>query len=203
LPDADQPESPRRSNDIPGWTLAPSGQPIIVVDYNPVWPNQFRSLRARIAGALRHLAVTVEHVGSTAVPGLAAKPIIDIDVLLVSAQALPAAIERLARVGYTHQGDLGIAGREAFRSPGGTIAHHLYVCPPPAVEFRRHMAFRNFLRTHPKEAQEYGDLKKFLAAQFPEDRDAYLAGKSELVGDLTQRALALKRRPLDASIRQG
>src|SRR5258705_12320222 len=87
-----------------------------VVDYDPRWPTRFETLRARIVAALGSLADSIEHVGSTSVPGLAAKPIIDIDVLVVSAIDVPEAIERLALLGYLHRGNLGIDGREAFES---------------------------------------------------------------------------------------
>ena len=93
--------------------------PVVVVEYDPHWPELFQFFRVRIMTALGGLATAVEHVGSTAVVGLAAKPIIDMDVLLVSGDALPAAIERLAALGYAHQGDLGIPEREAFLAPAG------------------------------------------------------------------------------------
>jgi GrpB-like predicted nucleotidyltransferase (UPF0157 family) len=164
--------------------------PVVVVDYDPGWPALFQFFRGRIMAGLGGLAAAVEHVGSTAVVGLAAKPIIDMDVLLVSADALPAAIERLASLGYIHQGDLGIPEREAFRTPAGEAAHHLYVCPPSSREFQRHLALRDFLRSHPKEAKAYGDLKQALALKFAEDRDAYMAGKAEFVTELLSRALS-------------
>jgi GrpB-like predicted nucleotidyltransferase (UPF0157 family) len=164
-------------------------KPVIVVDYDPNWVATFEALRAQVAGVLGDAASTIEHVGSTAVPGLAAKPIIDIDVLLTSETMLPEAIERLARLGYVHQGDLGIPEREAFLTPAGTPAHHLYVCPPHSREFQRHVAFRDYLRTNPTEAKAYGDLKKALASQFRDDRDAYMAGKDELVKELLARAM--------------
>jgi GrpB-like predicted nucleotidyltransferase (UPF0157 family) len=165
-------------------------RPVTVVDYDPAWPVQFRSLRGRIASVLRLMASAIEHVGSTSVAGLAAKPVIDIDVLLSSSSFLPAAIDRLAMLGYVHRGDLGIQGREAFLSPVGAIPHHLYVYPPHSSEFRRHVAFRNYLRAHPTDAAEYGELKKALALHFANDRDAYLAGKTEFVTELTNRALS-------------
>jgi len=182
-------------------------KPVIVVDYDPIWPVQFRSLRGRIASVLRLMAAAIEHVGSTSVIGLAAKPIIDIDVLLSSSSYLSSAISRLATLGYVHQGDLGIRGREAFRSPLGSVPHHLYVCPPHSNEFRRHMAFRNYLRTHSKDAAEYGELKRSLALRFRDDRDAYLAGKSEFVTVLTSHALSqlgrLSESKLSSQRRQG
>src|SRR5580698_3975683 len=111
---------------------------LVIEDYDPRWPERFETLRARISGALASLAPEIEHVGSTAVPGLAAKPIIDMDVLLARAADLELVIARLAELGYEHEGDLGIRGREAFKSPAGDITHHLHVCLPDCAEFGRH-----------------------------------------------------------------
>ena len=112
-------------------------------------------LRSRIAAVLDELAISIEHVGSTAVPGLAAKPVIDIDVLLRSPTDLPVAIRRLAGLGYEHKGDLGVSGREAFRTNATAVPHHLYVCPPGSREFERHIAFRNYLPAHAADARSY------------------------------------------------
>jgi GrpB-like predicted nucleotidyltransferase (UPF0157 family) len=168
--------------------------PVIVLEYNPHWPELFQSLRKRIADALGEMAAAIEHVGSTAVPGLAAKPIIDIDVLLVSETMLAAAIDRLARLGYIHRGNLGIPEREAFFAPANDPPHHLYVCPPCSAEFRSHMAFRDYLRAHPKDAKVYGDLKIALAERFREDRSAYITAKGEFVAELTSRAIATQKK---------
>jgi GrpB-like predicted nucleotidyltransferase (UPF0157 family) len=168
-------------------------QLVIVVEYNPNWPAIFESLRARTAAILGDMAAAIEHVGSTAVPGLAAKPIIDMDVLLVSETMLPAAIERLANLGYVHQGDLGIPDREAFLTPAGDPAHHLYVCPPHSAEFRRHLAFRDYLRAHPVDAKRYGDLKLALAERFRKDRLAYTEAKTEFIVQMTDRAQKTSR----------
>ena len=137
---------------------------------------------------LDELATAIEHVGSTAVPGLAAKPVIDIDVLLRSASDLPLAIARLASLGYEHRGDLGVTGREAFRAPPNDFPHHLYVCPPDNAEYKRHIAFRNYLLTHPEEANAYVRLKRNLADKFGLDRIAYNEAKSEFVADILRRA---------------
>lgn len=161
----------------------------LVVGYDARWPERFASLRQKVAGALGPLASRIEHVGSTAVAGLAAKPIIDLDVLLVSADNLSAAVERLARIGYQHQGDLGIAGRHAFRNPPGESDHHLYVCTPDCEEFVRHVALRDYLRVQPVEAKAYGDLKVDLGRRFADDRRAYMQGKHEFLQGLVKRAL--------------
>ena len=164
--------------------------PVVVVDYDPSWPALFQSLSERIAGALGDMAAAIEHVGSTAVPNLAAKPIIDIDVLLARETILAAAIERLASLGYIHRGNLGVPEREAFFAPTSDPPHHLYICPPNSVEFLRHIAFRDYLRAHPEDAKIYGELKRALAQRFRDDRSGYNTAKSEFVEEFTSRAIA-------------
>lgn len=163
--------------------------PVIVVNYDPEWPRLFARLRVPIADALATIAAAVEHVGSTSVPGLAAKPVIDIDVLLAANDAMPDAIVRLAALGYEHEGDLGIAGREAFRHAPDLPVHHLYVCTPNCAEYRRHIAFRDYLRRHRAEADAYGALKRRLAEQFRNDRAGYGAAKDAFVRDILERAM--------------
>jgi GrpB-like predicted nucleotidyltransferase (UPF0157 family) len=160
---------------------------IVISDYDPLWPQQFATLRARLAHTLGGLAGAIEHIGSTAVPGLAAKPVIDIDVLLRSAADLPLAITRLASWGYEHQGDLSIPGRQTFRTRLADIPHHLYVCPPGNEEYERHIVFRDHLRTHPEDAHAYAALKRTLAAILGDDRDAYTQAKSKFVAEILRR----------------
>ncbi len=162
--------------------------PVLIVDYDPQWPDLFEELRAPVVAALGELAVSVEHVGSTAVPGLAAKPIIDMDVVVPSAADIPEAIRRLAILGYVHRGDLGIPGREAFTSPSEKPRHHLYVCALDSEELHRHRAFRDHLLTHPDDARAYADLKKSAARRFAEDRAAYNEAKTPFVEAVLQRA---------------
>ena len=147
-------------------------------------------LRGRVAPALGEIAAAIEHVGSTAVPGLAAKPVIDIDVLLAANDAMPNAIARLAAIGYEHEGDLGVAGREAFRHAPDLPVHHLYVCTPDCAEYRRHIAFRDWLRAHPDDAKAYGALKFRLAEQFRFDRNGYGIAKTEFVEHILRQAMA-------------
>ena len=155
--------------------------PVIIEDYDPQWPQLFEALRSRLSSVLNELAISIQHVGSTAVPGLAAKPIIDIDVLLRSSTDLPVVIRKLAELGYEHKGDLGVAGREAFRAKSAAVEHHLYVCWPGSREFDRHVTFRNYLRSHPAEANAYALLKRELASKFGDDREEYTQAKSEFV----------------------
>lgn len=154
---------------------------IEVVDYDPAWPALFEQLRARVWAAVEPCAISVEHIGSTSVPGLAAKPIVDITVVVAAQGDVRMAIERLAAVGYVHQGNLGVEGREAFQSPRGLPAHNLYVCPRNSLGLENHLAVRDYLRTHAHAARSYGDLKKRLAGQFRHDIDGYVTGKTDAI----------------------
>lgn len=159
---------------------------VIIEDYDPCWAQLFEVLRSRLSASLDELASSIEHVGSTSVPGLAAKPIIDIDVLLRSSDELPEVIRRLADLGYEHKGDLGVIGREAFRGKAAAIQHHLYVCPPDSREYKRHVAFRDYLRSHPVDAHAYALLKRELACKYGTDREGYNLAKSEFVQRILQ-----------------
>ncbi|GII97594.1 GrpB family protein [Sinosporangium siamense] len=157
------------------------GRQVEVVDYDPQWPRVFEELSQPIADVLGPLALRIEHVGSTSVPGLAAKPIVDLDVVIASREDLAAVIERLRGLGYEHRGDLGIPGREAFTIPAGLPAHHLYVCAADNAELARHLAFRDHLRAHPDTVEAYANLKRTLATRFPDDRVAYTDAKTTFV----------------------
>jgi GrpB-like predicted nucleotidyltransferase (UPF0157 family) len=157
---------------------------ILIQDYDPAWPAAFSKLAARVTAALGRLAFAVEHIGSTAVTGLAAKPVIDLDVVLSSPDDLPEAIGLLARVGYVHEGDLGIAGREAFLSPSGEPRHHLYVLAAGAHELRRHVAFRDALRADSDLRDQYSALKRSLAKACGNDRSSYTQAKSAFIASI-------------------
>ena len=169
-----------------------SGPNIVLREYDPAWPRLFEGLRGRVLDALGGLAVAVEHVGSTAVPGLTAKPVVDIDAVVPSAEDVPLAVERLERAGYRHEGDLGVSGREAFRPPAGAPWHHLYVLPAGGEELRRHLAFRDNLRAHPEEASAYAALKRESARRFGGDRRAYADSKGEFVEHILSRAIGAR-----------
>ena len=163
---------------------------ITVADYDPRWPEVFTTLAARVRQTFPPgRLVAVEHVGSTSVPGLAAKPIIDMSVVIPTAADLPATITHLATLGYVHEGDLGIPGRDAFRQPPQTPPHHLYVCPQDSPALREHIAFRDYLRAHPDAVRRYETLKRELAIRFRDDRPAYSEGKTEFVRSILAKAL--------------
>jgi GrpB-like predicted nucleotidyltransferase (UPF0157 family) len=152
---------------------------IEVVDYDPRWPKAFEEIAARIRPAVSNVALAIEHVGSTSVPGLAAKPIIDIDIV-VDAASVRTATQGLTAIGYSHQGDLGVPGREGFQHGCGA-PHNLYVFVEGSPHLRNHLVLRDRLRADPEAARKYGALKRNLAQRFPGDIDAYVAGKSALI----------------------
>ncbi len=163
--------------------MVPAALPrtVQIVRYDPRWPRDFAALRDLLAAHLGPLAVCIEHVGSTSVPGLAAKPVIDLDVVIAVPDDLGAVAERLHPLGYRPEGDLGVPGREAFTTPPGARPHHLYVCPADSPELARHLAFRDALRADPDTARRYGELKQDLAGRLGTDRRAYTEGKAAFV----------------------
>jgi GrpB-like predicted nucleotidyltransferase (UPF0157 family) len=164
-------------------------KPISVVDYDPAWPQAFARLRSRLLPAVHDIALAVEHLGSTSVPGLAAKPVIDIAIVVASNAEIPVLVARLAGLGYLHQGDLGVAEREAFASPDDDImAHHVYGCPSGSLALQNHLAVREYLRAHSQAINEYGVRKERLAQQFPHDRVAYVDGKTGFILEILRRA---------------
>ena len=153
---------------------------VVVLPYEKQWQQEFQIIKNELSNALGQLAVSIEHVGSTAVEGLSAKPIIDIDVVIEDYDKLDAVIDALGKIGYRHEGDLGILGREAFTydCKDHLQKHHLYVCPQDSEELHKHLAFRNYLRTHPEAVLEYSRIKEEGAKLYPFDIDGYIAFKS-------------------------
>lgn len=161
-----------------------------VVPYDPRWPEIFAELRGRADRALAGIAHVTEHVGSTSVPGLAAKPVIDMDVVLPDRAGVSAAISALEAGGWRHQGDQGIAGREAFQPPDDATYHHLYVVVAGSVPHRDHVDLRDYLRARPADAARYAELKRRLAPLLATDRPAYNDGKAGLISELLRLARA-------------
>lgn len=168
-------------------------EPVVVVPYDPAWPKVFASIKSQLFNALEGHAVAIEHVGSTSVPGLAAKPIIDIDIIIASEVELPLVVAKLTSFGYVYEGEKGILGRHAFRPPGGLSEHHLYVCGADNPELHRHLAFRDYLRSDPAEAEAYAKLKQSLAVRFGSDREGYSEAKTTFVEAALRKAEAKRR----------
>jgi len=175
----------------PGATRV-TGSKVEIKPYDAGWPEQFEAIRGALAEVIGPLVV--EHVGSTAVPGLEAKPILDIDVVVPDEERMKDLIEALGEFGYEHQGNLGIEGREAFKHKWGEEwkeaawkswpVHHLYACLEGNRELRRHIALRDHLRVNQVSRDAYGDLKAKLAERHPWDRTRYSEAKSPFLTGL-------------------
>ncbi len=159
---------------------------VIVLPYDSAWKSAFEEIRQEIGSALGNLIIGIEHVGSTSVEGLSAKPCIDVDVVIKDYTVFDAVVEKLDLIGYLHEGDLGIQDREAFRytDKPHLLTHHLYVCPQYSRELYRHITFRDFLRNNPEAAQQYGLVKEAAARLFPDDIEKYMAYKAPCIAQL-------------------
>lgn len=158
---------------------------VIVLPYDATWKTAFEDIKREIQYALADLIIGIEHVGSTSVEELSAKPCIDIDIIIQDYTAFDKIVKKLANIGYVHEGNLGIENREAFRysNKPHLMTHHLYVCPQNSKELHRHIAFRDFLRNNPEAARQYGQIKETAAQLFPDDIDQYMAYKSPCIAE--------------------
>jgi GrpB-like predicted nucleotidyltransferase (UPF0157 family) len=173
---------------------------MILTPHNPQWAAEFTALRDVYTGSLGNLILRVEHVGSTAVPNLLAKPILDIDIVMPSYDVFPEIVTRLRSLGYTHNGDQGIREREVFKPldemapytspPRHWMSHHLYVCPATSLELRRHLIFRDALRADDTLRQEYEKRKLDIAGRSGDDRKVYARIKEIECRDFVEKVLA-------------
>ncbi len=180
--DAEPPHSSQETSDDPA---------IRIVEYDPSWEEAFEREAAVIRGALGSVAVRVDHVGSTAVPGLSAKPIVDINVSVPDIAAFDSYRRPLDGIRYLFVPDPESPDFHFFGKPATRPRiYHIHVCEAGSLHERRQLAVRDFLRTHPEEAAVYGTLKQAIAERHLGDRPGYIAGKEPYVESLEQRALA-------------
>ena len=159
---------------------------VTVLPYDGAWKSAFEDIRQELEQVLEDLILGIEHVGSTSVEGLSAKPCIDIDVIILDYSVFEAVVWRLKTIGYIHEGNLGIRDREAFcyTDKPHLMKHHLYVCPWNSEELHRHLTFRNFLRNNPEAARKYGQVKETAARLFPDNIEKYMEYKSPCIEEL-------------------
>lgn len=159
-----------------------------VVTSNAAWSEDFRREAERLAGDWPTLPVYLHHIGSTAVPGLKAKPIIDMLAVVPGISDLDDGPPFLESLGYTPRGEHGISGRRFYQKGGVQPTHHLHVYPIGHPEVARHLAFRDYLRAYAGERDAYGLIKEQLAATFPEDIESYMDGKNGWIKAASSRA---------------
>lgn len=165
---------------------------IVVVDYDPEWPEWFERARLYVWPAVMNLALRIEHIGSTSVPGLASKPVIDLDVVADDVSQVQPLIGALRALGYRWVGDLGIEGRQAFKAPAdaGLPPHHLYVVVDGSKAYLDHVLLRDLLRADPEARRQYAELKRANLELAQGDIDVYVAAKASFVAQLLTRARA-------------
>lgn len=170
---------------------------VIIADYDPAWPLRFEAERARILQAIGRWAVAVEHIGSTAVPGLASKPIIDIMVGVADLDSAAHCIAPLQAMGYEYvpEFEATLPERRYFRRRLSGDAYHLHMVAVTSDFWERHLLFRDYLRVHPETARAYERLKRDLAARFGRDRAAYTDAKTAFITTVEEKARAEKAAP--------
>ena len=162
---------------------------VIVVPYDKVWKSAFEEIKKEIERVIGDLIIGIEHVGSTSVEGLSAKPIIDIDVVIKDYSVFATVVQKLETIGYIHEGDLGIKDREAFKysNKPHLQKHHLYVCPQYSEELHRHVTFRDYLKNNREAVKKYSLVKETAAMLFPSEIEKYIDYKTPCIEELYMR----------------
>lgn len=164
---------------------------IIVAAYDSAWPDAFRRAADELETLPGPIFLEIHHIGSTAIPGMHAKPIIDILAVVHVIDALDERSAQMESLGYEVMGEFGIPGRRYFRrnNPDGIRTHQIHAFRAGSPHIRRHLAFRDFLRSHPVEAAQYATLKQEVAKAHPNDIEAYMDGKDGFIKEIQRRAI--------------
>lgn len=174
-------------------------QHIIVVDYDPCWEQQYLAEAKTIRAILGENCTALFHIGSTAVRGLKAKPIIDIMPVVCSIAAVDEKQGAFEEIGYEYLGEFGMAQRRYLRKGGDERTHQVHIFQETdRINIERHLAVRDFLRAHSEIARQYGALKESLARRYPYDIEGYCDGKEAFVKDLEHQALRWKQNALSS-----
>ena len=168
---------------------------VSMVPHNLAWRHEFQREAERASAAVGSNAVTAHHIGSTAIPTVYAKPVIDILLVVQDLAALDEKQPEMEALGYEARGEYGIAGRRFFRRDNehGDRTHQIHAFEDGSPQIARHLAFRDYMIAHPEAAQAYSDLKRELAAKHPEDIEAYMDGKDAFIQEIDKRAAQEER----------
>ncbi len=162
-----------------------------VVPYNPQWKKAFFAESGQIAKALATNLVVIHHIGSTAIPHIYAKPIIDFLIEVKELNLVTEQTPAMVALGYEAMGEYGLVGRRYFRKENllGIRTHHVHIYEIYSPEIERHLAFRDYMIAHPEDAEQYSQLKQELAQKYPEDIEGYMDGKYEFVKRIERKAI--------------
>lgn len=156
--------------------------------YTTLWRNRYRAEDRRLKRYITRPKYVLEHIGSTAIQGLDAKPIIDMAMMIPSLSRLSLWIKKLESAGYIYKGEYGLPGRHFF-TRGNPVTHHLHLVDKESEHWSRWIIFRDYLRAHPAEAEKYNKLKNVLARKYSRNRDAYTLAKAPLVAKILAKAM--------------
>jgi GrpB-like predicted nucleotidyltransferase (UPF0157 family) len=166
---------------------------IEVVPHKPRWSELFQEAVEDLTAVFGPEIVAAHHIGSTAIPGILAKPIVDVLLVVRDIDQVDSFNQDMMERGYRPQGEFGIPGRRFFiKGSESHRTHHIHVFEESHAAVDRHLAFRDYLRAHSDEAQTYSRLKEELARRFPHDIDGYIAGKYDFIKEIERRAQAWK-----------
>jgi GrpB-like predicted nucleotidyltransferase (UPF0157 family) len=170
---------------------------VIVMRHDPQWANIFAVESAQVMKVVGENAIAIHHIGSTAIPSIVAKPIIDMLMVVRNIDDLDIRNAELEKLGYEAKGEFGILHRRYFRknNQAGERAFHLHAYAQRSDQIRRHLAFRDFLHLNPNWAKQYSDLKLRLVNQHPQSSQAYVAGKEPFIQKIDQMAATMQDDP--------
>lgn len=160
-----------------------------VSSYSEKWSFDFAEEAAKLKLIFGNEIVDIHHIGSTSVPGLKAKPIIDIMPVVQDIGIIDQYNQAMQNIGYKPKGENGIPGRRYFQKGGDNRSHHVHIYQVGSKEIHRHLAFRDYLKSYPDIMERYSELKERLAQQFPYDIDSYIKGKELLAKEIEEKAL--------------
>lgn len=164
-----------------------------VYPYNEKWVLMFEIEAEKLKHIFEKEMIDIYHIGSTSIPGLSAKPIIDIMPVVYDIKLVDHYNGKMKSIGYETKGENGIPGRRYFQKGGNNRSHHVHIYQAESDDITRHLAFRDYLRIHPNEKKKYGELKVRLAQQFPFDIESYINGKERLVKEIERKAMHWKK----------
>jgi len=158
--------------------------------YNPKWKDLFVQESDLISSAISEFLVDIQHIGSTAIPDIVSKPIIDVAAAIDSLENIEKIIAPLEKIGFIYRGEQGIPDRHLFVKGGEEFrTHHLHVMFKEHHEWKKHLVFRDYLLEHPEEARQYSELKKKLEKEYKEDREAYTDSKTTFINGILEKAM--------------
>ena len=162
-----------------------------VVPHNPQWKKAFDTESQQIAAIIAKNLVFIHHIGSTAIPKIYAKPIIDFLVEVHNINLVDRQTSEMEKLGYEAMGEFGLVGRRYFRKESslGIRTHHVHIYETNSPEILRHLAFRDYMNAHPQDAEQYSQLKQKLAQQYPNDIESYMDGKDKFVKEMERKAI--------------